>query len=103
MRAQRPDPNNYSIRGWPHNGEHHGAPVLAASHPAWLAPLVVKSLLARSAVNAAVLVVGDVTDTTNFTAILLAKLGAAAAVAAVTAKVLRLRAKLENVLCVDRH
>jgi hypothetical protein len=68
----------------------HGAPVLAASHPAWLAPLVVKSLLARSAVNAAVLVVGDVTDATDFTAILFAKVGAAAAVAAVTAKVLRL-------------
>lgn len=66
-----------------------GAPVLAASHPMWIAPLVLQSPLVRVFVNSAVYTVGDVTDMTNFCMILFAKTAAALAIVIVGAKVLQ--------------
>jgi hypothetical protein len=59
------------------------APVLAASHPIWIAPLMVESTVARSVANAALYFVGNSVETssrTGFVALLLAKAAATLAV-----------------------
>jgi len=69
-----------------------GTPFLAASHPMYIAPYVLASPAARAVVNAAIFVAGDVVDVATFAASLLAKIGATAALVALTKKVLRRRA-----------
>lgn len=63
-----------------------GEPVLAASHPMRLAPLIVKSPAFRAVANVAVFMAGDVTDWTTFAAVLSAKLVATLAAAGIAQK-----------------
>ena len=69
------------------DADSRGEPLLASSHLMLFAPLY-KYAASRAAANAALYVVGDVTNWTEFVATLLAKLGTALAVAAVASKAL---------------
>ena len=51
-----------------------GAPVLASSHPMWIAPLMHESWAVRTIANAALLLVGDVVDASAFVLALVAKI-----------------------------
>ena len=73
-----------------------GAPVLAASHPIWIAPLVLRSPFVRALVNGAVYIVGDVTNMMFFGIILLAKVAATLAVVGGGVKVLQPQCKLQK-------
>jgi len=66
-----------------------GSPVLAASHPIWLAPLVLDSALARTAVAAATLYCGDVASVTHGVLYALAKTAVTLAVLVLGAKAVR--------------
>ena len=66
-----------------------GAPALAASHPVWLASLVLDSVVVRFGVNAACAYVGDVPSVAHGVVLGLTKLAATLAVLAVAAKALR--------------
>lgn len=59
-----------------------GDPVLAASHPHWIAPLILESATVRTLVNAALITVGDICGSARFAATLIAKLAATVALAA---------------------
>ena len=50
-----------------------GAPVLAASHPIWIAPLLVENAAARAVANAAMYVAGDVVDALTFAGVVILK------------------------------
>jgi hypothetical protein len=66
-----------------------GAPLLAASHPIWIAPLLLSSSLVRSTVNGALLVCGDVSSVGLGAAVVLAKLAATLGGIRFAAKALR--------------
>lgn len=64
-------------------GSDASAPILAASHPIWIAPLMLESSVARSVANAALYFVGNSVETssrTGFVALLLVKAAATLAV-----------------------
>jgi len=54
-----------------------GAPLLAASHPIWIAPLLLESPMARAITNGALLLVGDVASIADGALYVLAHLAAA--------------------------
>ena len=64
----------------------HGTPILAASHPIWIAPFVLHSLFARTLVNAAVGYVGDVDTFVGALGLDLGKLAASLGVVALALK-----------------
>ena len=66
-----------------------GAPTLAASHPIWLASLVLDSAVVRILVNGACAYVGDVQSVAHGVALGSAKLAASLAAVAVAAKALK--------------
>jgi len=57
-----------------------GTPVLAASHPIWISPLLLASPAARTAANVALAIVGDSCGAVSFAAVLVVKILAALAV-----------------------
>jgi len=67
----------------------NGAPVLAASHPIWIAPLVASSSTVRGIVNAALAYVGDVPSVSAGVRLALAKAASTVIVLNVASKALR--------------
>ena len=63
-----------------------GAPVLAASHPIWIAPLVLESSLARAVINSALFFAGDVGSIAQGVVSVLAKIAATLAVVTLARK-----------------
>jgi len=68
-----------------------GAPVLAASHPMWIASTVIDSTIARYLVNTALILAGDAESIRSGIAIALARLAMSIAIAVMAAKALRMR------------
>lgn len=66
-----------------------GAPILAASHPMWVAPLVLESVVARFLVNRALAVAGDVGSLSGGAASVLSKLAALVFAGSLAARSLR--------------
>jgi hypothetical protein len=59
-----------------------GTPFLAASHPMWIAPLLLSSLTARIVANGAIILAGDAVGAAPFVGALLTKIAATVALAA---------------------
>jgi len=58
----------------------HGEPLLAASHPIWIAPLLLSSPTARIVANVALSLAGDAASKATFAAVVLAKIGGTIAI-----------------------
>ena len=67
----------------------HGTPLLAASHPIWIAPMLLSSSVVRTVVNGALLASGDVATVGMGAAVVLAKFTTTLAVARIATKALR--------------
>ena len=63
-----------------------GAPVLAASHPIWIAPALLASPTVRVVTNVAIFIAGDVDTITTGATLGLAKMGATLAALALVRK-----------------